>query len=206
MNDMKTPITDESVKTTDWASGESVVNAEDMRALEIKYNEALLELTILKRQTELGDLLSEANNNEFNELSAKHSEMFRELNVYKEDLKQAAGELMLPLPKPGSDMARVCVVNRVLKNKIQKLESEMLNLANGDKLLPEASNNALIIEECIQNLNDKINFANDVLEEVKGAAHSRALLGGSPDEYLGALLKVSSLAGQGLVKLRGTHE
>jgi hypothetical protein len=90
-------------------------------------------------------------------------------------------------------------------SSLRKLESELLSLANGDKLLPEASNNTLIIEEYIRNLNDKIIFANDVLEEVKGAAHSKALLGGSPDEYLGALLKVGSLAGQGLAKLK-KHE
>lgn len=33
----KTPITDKSVKTTDWASGEPVVLEKEMRELEVKY-------------------------------------------------------------------------------------------------------------------------------------------------------------------------
>jgi len=138
----KTPITD-AVEYADENyhplagsyPAQMIVRAEDMRALEIKYNE----------------------------VEAK-------LEVYENDLQLAAGELMLPLPELGSDMARVCVVNRLLKYEIDKL-------------------------------NDKLVFANDILEEIKGAAHGRALLGGSQDEWLGTVLKVDSLAGQCLAGL-----
>jgi len=103
-------------------------------------------------------------------LEIKYNEVKAKLEVHENFFQLAAGELMLPLPEPGSDMARVCVVNRLLKYEIDKL-------------------------------NDKLIFANDILEEIKGAAHGRALLVGSQDEWLGTVLKIDSLAGQCLVGL-----
>lgn len=179
----KTPITDaaeyELQEAYDGYDGLSsaptkVVNPDDMRALEIKYNEAQRQLNLQQESIEKLVIQREKMTELAYEQNGKATELRKELDVYKEDLKQAAGELMLPLPEPGSDMARICVVNRLLKYDIEKL-------------------------------NKNINFTNDVLEEIKGAAHSKALLGGSPDEYLGALLKVSSLAGQGLAKLKNQH-
>jgi hypothetical protein len=239
----KTPITDaaeyELQEAYDGYDGLSsaptkVVNPESMRALELKYNE----------------------------VKAK-------LEVHENDLQLAAGELMLPLPEPGSNMARVCGVNRLLKYEIGKLISERNNLkaiikddCDTDsrareialKVLPMKSvhgdsygvptlmdiveqlvlrieglnkilkiyddqyvhknevgkirgelDSALRQLECQKRLvkesGDKIIRANDILEEIKGSAHGRALLGGTQDTYLWTILKIDSLAGQALANL-----
>lgn len=44
-----------------------------------------------------------------------------ELATHRGDLEEAAGALMLPLPEPGSDMARVMRVNRILHREIEAL-------------------------------------------------------------------------------------
>lgn len=42
--------------------------------------------------------------------------LHEERDVLRADVKAAAGELLLPIPEPGSDMARLMIVNRLLRN------------------------------------------------------------------------------------------
>lgn len=49
-------------------------------------------------------------------------DIVEEIQQHRADLAEAAGELLVPLPEPGSDMAKVCISNRLLKARVQELE------------------------------------------------------------------------------------
>jgi hypothetical protein len=200
------------------------------RDLEKQLFKAQRELTVLKDQTELGNILSEASDKLFNELNVKYSEMFKELNnlrqIIKDDCEDdsCAREIalkVLPALSVHGDSHGVpalsdIVESLVLKigNKTQEIEGQNLILKiyeeqyvhknEVDKIRGELDSALRQLEHqkrLVKELNDKVIFANDILNQIGNAAHGRALLGGMQEEYLGTVLKINCLAGQGLTKL-----
>lgn len=55
-------------------------------------------------------------------------------DCYFADLEAAAGELKIPVPEPGTDMARLLAANVLLKSRLEAVQKENTNLlmANHD--------------------------------------------------------------------------
>lgn len=121
------------------------------------------------------------NSDDMRALEIKYNEVNAGLEIYKNDLAQAAGELMLPLPKPDSDMARVCIANKILKNKIQNLNGIIRDDCDTDsrareialKILPIKSVHgdsygvptlSDVVEELVGRIESLIECANDLAE------------------------------------------
>lgn len=47
------------------------------------------------------------------------------LKKIEADIEAAAGELMVPVPQPGTDAARVMIANRLLKSEVERLTAEL---------------------------------------------------------------------------------
>lgn len=52
------------------------------------------------------------------------------LKMYRKDYEIAAGECLVDVPEPGTDMARLLVANRIMKTRIQELEKQIEDMAN----------------------------------------------------------------------------
>lgn len=57
----------------------------------------------------------------------------------RQDVALAAGELLIPIPEPGSDLSRVMIANRLLKGRAEKVERE---LTEAQKTLSRWENDA----------------------------------------------------------------
>lgn len=57
-------------------------------------------------------------------LTTERDEARRENETWRADVKLAAGELMGPVPEPGTDMARVCIANRLMRNERDEARTE----------------------------------------------------------------------------------
>ncbi|MFC3390670.1 hypothetical protein [Aidingimonas halophila] len=55
--------------------------------------------------------------------AAQCKRLLDEVALHRADLEEAAGALMMPLPEPGSDIARLMRVNRILKREVEALTS-----------------------------------------------------------------------------------
>jgi hypothetical protein len=47
------------------------------------------------------------------------------LDLYRKDYEDAAGECLVDIPEPGTDMARLLAANCSMRTKIQKLEKQL---------------------------------------------------------------------------------
>lgn len=47
------------------------------------------------------------------------------LTTLEKDLEAAAGDLAVPLPEPGTDVARLLMANRLLRNRVSELEGTL---------------------------------------------------------------------------------
>jgi hypothetical protein len=56
------------------------------------------------------------------------ADLAREALAYRKDLEDAAGELLIPLPEPGSDMAKMMTANALLRRRSQDVLSEKAGL------------------------------------------------------------------------------
>lgn len=54
--------------------------------------------------------------------------MLKEIRIWRETYAAAAGELALDIPEPGSDMAKLMIANKILKNRVQSLDGEVIVL------------------------------------------------------------------------------
>lgn len=51
----------------------------------------------------------------------------------KNDIELAAGELRVPIPEPGTDMARVMIANRIMRNERDKARNELNDMRDAIK-------------------------------------------------------------------------
>lgn len=57
-----------------------------------------------------------------------------QLATYEADMRAASGELVVPLPEPGTDMAKVIQANRVLKDEVGRLQDRPAEWTLGEPL------------------------------------------------------------------------
>jgi hypothetical protein len=79
-----------------------------------------LDLEMLERSSKhLGKLPGESNDE-------AAERVVKELAKYKADLAEAAGELLLPLPDPGSDLAKVMAANSILRKELDDCRGNLI--------------------------------------------------------------------------------
>lgn len=59
-----------------------------------------------------------------------HANNERKYRILRQDLEAAAGELLVPLPEPGTDMAKVVTANKLLRDEIGRLRLSLAQTAN----------------------------------------------------------------------------
>lgn len=69
--------------------------------------------------------LIEAHRRELAGWEAAHVALDRELAQCRQDLKDAAGELMVPMPEPGTDMAKLLSANVLLRQREARLREAL---------------------------------------------------------------------------------
>lgn len=73
----------------------------------------------------LGRLLTEIlDADDFNAVEPLLLGLAKEIEGYREDLRLAAGELAIPVPTPGTDMARLLSANVLMRREIERLDRE----------------------------------------------------------------------------------
>ena len=62
---------------------------------------------------------------EYDAVVKQRDELNAELAQYNQDMKDAAGELLVEMPRPGTDMAKVMIANRLLRNERDAFRAEL---------------------------------------------------------------------------------
>jgi hypothetical protein len=99
--------------------------AEAHAAVLVERDRLLVELGGLKQAREPWRTKSEDELQLVTQMWAERDKLKAEVERLRKDREEAAGELLLPIPTPGSDMAKVQIANRLLGYERDQLRSQL---------------------------------------------------------------------------------
>lgn len=98
-------------------------------------------------------------------ISCEARHLRAELAAAREDVVDAAGELLIDVPPPGSDMAKVLVANKMLRRELAARDVEIARLRESLNEISEYATNDVCMCDC-----DICEIARAALEDNKGGS------------------------------------
>jgi HAMP domain-containing protein len=99
-----------------------IIKIDELRPLIVSYNNKEISIgkfceEIDSLATEYAEAKTEALRKEVEELKKERDGMGEDLKIHTQDLQDAAGELMVSLPKPGTEAAKMLRANRLIRKE-----------------------------------------------------------------------------------------